>query len=230
MKRKLFTFALSTGLAFALSMGAVGCIITGLDLALQKETTVIFTCLISAALCSALFQIPHGGKILAGLSLLAAAWLIAQGRLAKQFLSLIGDVSLLYHRAYHWGWLDVGTRGGAADLPVAVLGAVIAMTTGRAVCRGKGTWLAVLLGALPLVSCMVVTNTVPKPLFLFCLLASLVLLILSSATRQDNNAQGNRLILMAALPVMLALAALVWIIPQEGYVNRSEELRNRLLS
>ena len=230
MKRKIFTFGLSTGLAFALSMGAVGCFITGLDLALQKESVVIFTCLISAVLCSALFQIPHGGKILTGLTLLAAVWLIWQGKVEKQFLSLIGDVSLLYHKAYHWGWLDVGSRGAAADLPVAILGAAISIAAGRTVCRGKGTWLAVFLGALPLAACLVVTNTVPKVLFLFCLLASLVLLILSSASRQENNTQGNRLILMAALPVTLALAALFWIIPQRSYVNRSEELRSRLLS
>ena len=230
MKRKLFTFALSTGLAFALSMGAVGCMITGLDLALQKESTVILTCLISAVLCSALLQIPHGGKILAGLSVLAAVWIVAQGTAEKQLLSLVGDVSLIYHNAYHWGWLDVGTRGAATDLPVAILGGIIALAAGFTVSRGSGTWLTVLLGALPLAACMVVTNTVPQEQFLFCLLASLVLLLLSSAVRQEDNAQGNRLTAMAAVPVMLAMLLLFWVIPQEDYVNQSLELRNKFLS
>ena len=230
MKRKLFTFALSTGLAFALSMGAVGCIITGLDLALAQESTVILTCLLSAVLCSALFQIPHGGKILAGLGILAAIWIVADGKAEIQFLSLVGDVSKIYHNAYHWGWLDVGTRGAAADLPVAILGAGVSLSAGFAVCRGKGTWLAVILGALPLAACMVVTNTVPQEQFLFCLLAALVLLLLSSAVRQEDNVQGNRLTALAAVPVLLALTVLFWAIPQKDYVNQSLELRNQFLS
>lgn len=230
MKRKLFTFALSTGLAFALSMGAVGCMITGLDLALQKESTVILTCLISAVLCSALLQIPHGGKILAGLSVLAAVWIVARGTAEKQLLSLVGDVSLIYHNAYHWGWLDVGTRGAATDLPVAILGGIIALAAGFTVSRGSGTWLTVLLGALPLAACMVVTNTVPQEQFLFCLLAALVLLILSSAVRQEDNVQGNRLTALATVPVLLAMLLLFWVIPREDYVNQSLELRNKFLS
>ena len=230
MKRKIFTFALSTGLAFAMSMGAVGCMITGMDLALAQESTVILTCLVSAAVCAVLFQLSHGGKVLAGLSLAAAVWLWTEGTAEKQLLSLVGDISLLYHNAYHWVWLDVGVRGAAADLPMAILGAAVSLATGRTVCRGKDTWLAVLLGALPLAACMVVTNTVPQRQFLYCLLASLVVLILSSAVRQEDNVQGNRLAVMTAAPVLLALAALFWILPNEGYVNRSAELRNRLFS
>lgn len=229
MKRKIFTFFLSTGMAFALSMGAVGCLITGFDLALQKESTVICTCLISALLCSGLLQLKHGGKLLAVLAVLGAAVLWIEGSLEKQFLSLMADVSYMYHRAYNWGWLDAGSRGAAADLPMAVLGSMVSLCACRTVCRGKGTWLTVLLGSLPLAVCMVVTNTVPQKQFLFSLLAPLILLILSSALRQEDTAQSNRLTVMAAAPVVLALALLFIAIPQEGYVNQSAELREKLL-
>ena len=229
MKRKIFTFCLSTGFAFALSMGAVGCLITGFDLALQKESTVIFACLISAVIGSGLLQIPHGGKILAALTLLAGSLLWFRPDAQHQLLSLIGDVTLMYHRAYEWGWLEVGSRGAAADLPMAFLGTLVSLSACRTLCLGKGSWLTVVLGALPLAACLVVTNTVPQKTFLFCLLAPLILLILTSYIRQEDAPQGNRLTAMAALPVILALAGLFLAIPQEGYVNHSEALRNDLL-
>ena len=229
MKRKIFTFCLSTGFAFALSMGAVGCLITGFDLALQKESTVIFACLISAVIGSGLLQITHGGKILAALTLLAGGLLWFRPDAQHQLLSLIGDVTLMYHRAYEWGWLEVGSRGAAADLPMAFLGTLVSLSACRTLCLGKGSWLTVVLGALPLAACLVVTNTVPQKTFLFCLLAPLILLILTSYVRQEDAPQGNRLTAMAALPVILALAGLFLAIPQEGYVNRSEALRNDLL-
>ena len=229
MKRKIFTFCLSTGMAFALSMGAVGCIITGFDLALRKESTVIAACLISALLCSGLLQLKHGRKILAALAVVGAAVLVIGGKAEKQLLSLVGDITLMYHKAYAWGWLEVGSRGAAADLPMAVLGAIVSLSACRTVCLGKGTWLTVLVGALPRAVCMVVTNTVPQKQFLFSLLAPLILLILSSALRQEDTAQSNRLTVMAAVPVVLALGCLFLAIPQEGYVNQSAELRENLL-
>ena len=229
MKRKIFTFCLSTGLAFALSMGAVGCMITGFDLALANESTVIFACLLSALLCSGLLQLPHGGKVLAALAFLSVIFLWIQGKAAHQFLSLAGDLTLMYHRAYQWGWLDVGSRGAAADIPMAVIGTAVSLCACRTVCRGKDTWLTVLMGALPLALCLVVTNTVPQQQFLFCLLAPMILLILSSALRQEDTAQSNRLTALAAVPAVLALAGLFLAVPQEGYVNRAETLRDDLL-
>lgn len=230
MKRKTVTFVLSAGLSFALSMGAVGCMITAFDLPLHSESTVILTCLAVSILCSVLLQLKYGGGVIACLLAVAAGYAWYRGTAVQQLLSLIGDISSLYHKAYNWGFLDFGISGAAADWPMAILGGLVALSGCRTVCRGKGTWLTCLLSILPLAACMVVTDTVPDTKFLFCLLSPLILLILAGSVRQNDAYQGNRLTLLAALPVILALLALFLALPQEGYVNQSQELQAKLLS
>lgn len=230
MKHKILSFALSIGVSFALSMGAVGCVITAFDLPLHSEGAVILTCLAASVLFSILLQLKYGAGVIACLLAVVAGYAWYRGTAAQQFLSLIGDVSRLYHKAYNWGFLDFGISGTAADWPMAVLGGIVALSAGRTVCRGKGTWLTCLLSILPLAACMVVTDTVPDEKFLFCLLAPLILLILAGSVRQNDVHQGNRLTLLAAVPVLLALLGLFLALPSESYANQSQALQARLLS
>lgn len=230
MKRKFVSFSLSTGLSFALSMGAVGCMITGFELPLKSEGAVILTCLLTSLICPLLLQIKYGGPVIACLLAIAAGFAWHRGTALQQILSLIGDISHLYHKAYNWGFLDFGIRGAAADWPMAIWGCIVALSASRTVCRGRGTLLTILLSAAPLAACLVVTDTVPDEKFLFCLLAPLILLILTGAVRQNDPQQGNRLTVMAAVPVLLALTGLFLAIPKESYVNQSADLQAKLLS
>ena len=167
------------------------------------------------------------------LSALLAGHLWRQGEAAEQVRQLISRISHVYDQAYDWGVLsltDAPWDAGFADLPMGILGAVIALSGAWTVCRGENTLFAIVPALLPLYACLVVTDTVPDAQWLFLLIYAFLLLLLTGRVRSGNPSQGNRLTLLAAVPTALALGILFLTVPQEGYVNRSEELRDSILS
>ena len=227
---KLLSFFLAVILSCLLSIGAVGCLVTGFGLHSEDLQGVLRLCVWLSLAGSALLLWKWGGALLAFLLALTGGLFWYRGIPTEQFLSLIRDISYVYHSAYNWGYLDFGVSGAAADWPLALMGGIIALSACRTVCRGKGAIFTVILAAAPLAACMVVTDTVPDKTYLFCLLLCLILLILSGGVRTDNAHQGNRLTAMAAIPVVLALAGLFLAVPQDGYVNHSKEVQSKLLS
>ena len=99
-----------------------------------------------------------------------------------------------------------------------------------AVCRRKGTALAVLLLLAPLACCLVVTDTVPGEAFLFLLLLSLCLLLLTDGVRRENGPQAGRLAAIALVPLLLGLGLMFHFYPRQTYVNTSQALREKLLT
>ena len=65
MKReKLHGCLISAGLAFLLSLGGAGCLVTGFDLDAGSMAGLVFSCLFFAAASTACFQLKHGGTII----------------------------------------------------------------------------------------------------------------------------------------------------------------------
>lgn len=234
MKReRLATVAIAGCIASLLALGAVGSMVTGFSLTLERGTLVVGGCVLAAF--GAAFALQWRGGSL-GLLLLAGgiAWrLWRQGEAADQFLQLLTRMSHLYAMAYGWDALQLTALpwdAGAADLPMLILGGCIAAVTAWTVTRGESALFALPLPLLLLFSCLVVTDTVPAPACLFAVCLGMLVLLLTSRVRSFSQSQGNRLTLMIALPITLALLALFWAIPQEGYVNRSGEVRERILT
>lgn len=220
-------------MAFLVSAGAVGCLITGFGLTVENRDVLWLACCISALVCSGAFRWKYGTPGVLCLGALCAAALYRQEAVGQQILQLIQRISRVYDRAYDWGYLtltELPWDQGAADYPLGILGCVLAAIVSHTVCRGKGTLGAVAAGALPLAICLVVTNTVPRQDALFCLLLGLTLLLLTGFVRRQDVDQAGRLVRLLAVPVAVALALLFWTIPREGYVNRSEETREKILT
>lgn len=233
MKHEKLLIALSGAvLAFAAALGTVGCLVTAFDLPLADPGHLIPVwvgfALISAGACS--FR--HGGIVLLCLLALLSGYLWQDGTAAEQTVQLLCRISAIYDRAYGWGMLELSGElwnDAVADLPMAILGAAIAILVCRCVCRRSRVWPGVLSCVIPLLSCIVVTDTVPGEGYLLLIMAVLALLILSASVRQENALQGLRLTAYAALPVVLALIVLFLAVPQEGYVNHSKALQEQLL-
>ena len=231
MKHKtLLLFLVSVLLSFALAVGAVGCMVTGFSLDLESLADVVLVCGLACLICSFLFLWKWGGAAVLCLLALAAGYLWHRGIAWEQILALLNRISHTYNDAYGWGVLFLEETAAPADYPMAILGCIIAVFAGQTLCRGQNGWLTILLAATPLAACMVVTDTVPEEKYLFLLLAGLALLLLTAGVRRDSAVQGSRLTALAALPVLLALAGLFWAVPQEGYVNQSKEIQQKLLS
>ena len=230
---KWVTCVLAFLLAFSASLGAVGCMVTAFSLPLARFPAVVLACAGSALLCAGAFSRKRGGLVLLCLAALGAGWLWRRGEAARQLWQLVYRITYIYNRAYGWGvfrLVDTSWDAGTVDWPTGILGAVIALTVARSVCRGQGTLLTIFLSLLPLASCLVVTDTVPAGGYLLCLLWPLILLLLTGRVRAGDSHQGNRLTLLAAVPTALALAGLLLAVPQKSYVNRAGELRESLLA
>lgn len=231
MKREhLLAFPLAAAMAFTLSVGAVGCIISGLDLPLQDGNRLTIVCAAASLTGALLFLWKWGGFAAAGILALLGGYLWHRGTAAEHILALLNHISHLYDGAYGWGVLSPTVSSTPADLPMAILAALIALSAARAVCQGRGTWLALLVSAAPLAACLVVTDTVPDVPYLLALLSGLLLLIFTMGVRRDDNFQGNRLLCLLALPIAAALGLLFHLTPQESYVNQSKEIQAELLS
>lgn len=231
MKReRMVTFLISAVLAFGLSVSAVGCMVTGFELDLESLTSLFWICGFASLLCSFLFLWKWGGAVILLPAALLSGYLWHKGIAAEQIFALLNRISHTYNNAYGWGVFQLTESIAPADYPLAIIGCLIAISASHTLCRGHGTLLTLLLSAAPLASCLVVTDTVPEEGYLLVLMAGLILLILTGGVRQDSVTQGNRLTVMAALPVILALSALFRTIPQEGYVNQSKEFQEKLLS
>lgn len=230
---KWVTFVLAFALAFSASLGAVGCMVTAFDLPLARFSTLVLVCAGVALLCAGAFSRKGGELVLLCLAALAAGWLWRRGVAVRQLWQLVYRISYVYNRAYGWGvfqLVETPWDAGPLDWPMGILGAVIALSVARSVCRGKSALFTIFLSLLPLASCLVVTDTVPGAGYLFCLLFPLLLLLLTGRVRAGDPHQGNRLTLLAAIPTALALGGLLLAVPQKGYVNQAKDLRDSLLA
>ena len=233
MKRETWISSLvGAMLGFFAGWCACGCLITGFNLRIDRPGYLLLAIGAAALICGLAFSLRRGGWLVPGLGAVWGYALWKQGLAWKQLLLVVYRISHIYNLAYGWPVLKLaagGWEGEIADLPLQVLGGFVAAVCCRTVCRGKKTWPAVAAAVVPLVLCLVVTNTVPDEKWLFGLLVCLSLLVLTAAVRRSSSLQSVRLILLTVLPVSMFLGCLFQGIPREGYVNKSEEFRQRIL-
>lgn len=234
MKTEKWMLPLSGGLlGFFTGWCACQCMVTGFQLTLDSPQRLWLVIGAAALICALAFSFRKGGWIPVLLGGGWLLWLWREGDAWNQLLQLIFRISHIYRMAYATPELAVpGStwNAGIADLPMQVLGSLIALVVCRGVCRGRRTWPAVAAGAFPLVLCLVVINTVPGEKWLWGLLLCLALLVLSAAVRRSSPYQAARLMLITALPVAAFLSCLFLGIPKEDYVNKSPEMREKILA
>jgi len=231
MKTEKIVIALTAAvLSGLLAVSAVGCLVTGFDLDVESLSGVYFLCGAAAVAFSALFSQNWGGGAAALIIAPLALWLWYRGTAWEQLQALLVRISKVYHGAYDWGYFLFEVSDAPADLPLAVLGGLIALSASRRLVRGKGILPALVLSAFPLAACMVVTDTVPDTVFLFLLLAGFTLCMIPQSVRRESPIQGCRLTGMVAIPILLALGVLFLVVPQEGYVNQSKKIQEKILT
>ena len=231
MKRKLPVFLEAAVLSMLAAWSAVGCLKSAFSLPMAAQRAVLLVWLLWAVLCSAVLFRRWGGALLLALATLGAAWLWYGGAFGSQTVSLLGTLAKAYDGGYGFGVPEtLQVPQIAQDLPLAVLGMALILAVSRTVCRRRGNILPVLLLLLCLALCLVVTDTVPAPRYLFGLLAAVCLLLLTDSVRRESGPQASRLSAVAAVPVALALAALFYCFPPDSYVNNTQALRENLLT
>lgn len=231
MKReKSVTFFVGLALACLLSFGAMGAMISGLNLPVENLYTIYIAWLVSGAVGCALFSMKKGW--IPALVLLALGFSVLT-KFPDPWRALITRLSAIYDSAYQWGvweFAGVAWQEIPADLPLLAWGCFIAFAAAATVVWGHGLILTVIAVMLPLTATVVVTNTPPDAVWLFCLMLGLILLLLTATVRRHDPRQGAKLALLTALPVAVLLGGLFLACPSGSYVNRSEEYLNSVTS
>ncbi len=216
-KKKVLPFFTDWLLCLVLSAGSFGCMVTGFQLNVEAEPLIL--ALAFWPLAAAVFARLRFGWIPAGLILV---YMGHQGLLKslKNLFLLIGRV---YYQGYSWDidgmFADAGPE--ILDAPVTeamvFLLALSALVTAWVLAKRKsGLWcLPPVL--LPLVTTLVVIDTVPEPVWIALLLLGLALLLLTHSARRQDGYQGARLTLLTALPVCLCVYTLMVCIPRDSY-------------
>lgn len=231
MKRKAPVFLESAALSILGAWGAVGCLTSAFSLTVAKPQGMMLLWICWALLCACLLGHRWGAAALLALGAVGAGFLWRDGQFGRQLLSLLGVLARAYDAGYGWGIPPaLQVERLTTDLPVTVLGMILIFGISFAVCRRKGTALAVLLLLAPLACCLVVMDTVPGEAFLFLLLLSLCLLLLTDGVRRENGPQAGRLAAIALVPLLLGLGLMFHFYPRQTYVNTSQALREKLLT
>lgn len=220
-------------IAFLLSFGTVGAMVTGLGLEVTELARLGWLCGIAALGSGLCFRFKRGGTVLLCLLALVCWWVWRQEQPYQQLLYMLHRITGLYDSAYGWGiprFMTVYRDAESMIYPVASIGVAAAVSVGWTVCRRKRIGLALLAAGIPFASCFVVTDTVPRATYLYLWLLGLLLLVFTGGTRRRNLAQGNDLTTMAAVPAALALGLLFLAVPQAEYGKRPEELQDTIVS
>ena len=228
-KERFFSILHSTVLSFLLSFGDVGCMITGLELPVSGLGILVFGCGLASVLGSFIAG-KKGNRLLLAVVLLGYIPVLLWNKNAvPQLESMLRHITTFYDNAYGTGVLFRGTVTAVTDIPLLCIGIGTALLCCMDI-RGQSGWIdGKLISLLPLASCVVVTDTVPKPGFLYLWALGMVLLVLTGGTRRRNRVQGIYLTHIAAVPVALALALLFLAFPQEGYDKHPEEMADRIM-
>ena len=221
MKRdKLFSAMWAFLLSFLLSFAAVMCPVSAFRLGIDTvQLTAV--CFWAALACSVCYALPLGALPLgAGTAILGFLW--RSGSLEEGVEAILNRLSRQYNQAYKWGIIRWGFR--TADqmepsilLPLCIWGGLIALLITWSVCRKKTLVFGLLAALVPLATCFVVTDTVPKTGWLYLFFLAFIVLLLTQSSRCREQRQGNRLTLYALPITALALLVLFAAVPKDTY-------------
>ena len=215
--------------AFVLSVSAVGNLVTGYDLEVKSLLLLFLFCASCSFLSALLFRFQFGGALLMFMTALLSWKILKEGILWDQVQSLAYLISSHYHEVYDWP--VVGQfLSETVDLPLMVLALWASFSVSWTVCRREHIVFLIPPVILPLLICLVTTDRVPDPVFLYLLILGLSLLLITDWTRRNHPGQGMRLTLRFAIPIAAALALLFAANPHDEYVNNVGKYQKEVVS
>ena len=231
MKSKLWSHLFCVLLAVCIGVGGIGCMVTAFKMTAVSLTVVAIFCVLLAVLLTYWML---GGKnvlVLFGTVVGTIILLLDGGgkTILRSLSALLYKLSSVYDSGYGWGVL--GSPGNTIDgVPsftpgLCVIAGLVVLAVTFTVGRRKTAIPAVAAALLPLGSCLVVTDTVPANWAIFLLLMGLVLLLLTHTVRRRSQLDGNRLMAMLLVPVLLLDMLLLWAVPREGYKAQQNQLQ-----
>lgn len=243
MKReRRWSLLIAMVLSFCVSLGGAACVLTGFSLdnhdrfkeGLTASLPLLILFCVGFSVVAALWFSGRRKKWLGagiGAAVLGALWLA--GILGSGIEAMVYRLSYTYGSAYGFSGLRWGQDNPlhtSPDLGLCLMAAAASTATARTVCQRKRVIPAVAAGLLPLVLCIVVTDTVPDSWCIFLLIAGLALLMMTQTVRIRSEQDGSRLTALLLVPVILATSLLFWAVPRGTNGPSSDEMQQKILS
>lgn len=208
-KSRLLSDFWSWLLAMAITVGAMGCMISGLYL--EPDSWFGFLLLWGgvAFLCCLCARLRRGWLILLTVATLAVWLLLADGTLQNHVEALVYQISYIYDLAYKCGTLGDPLNPHLYDMALGLIGCLCAAVCSACLCAGTGTGVCVLMGFLPLSTCLVVLDTPPDAGWLILLLTAFVVVLVTAAVRRRDAKEGRRLAALVLIPAVLFVSLTV---------------------
>ncbi len=228
MKRdKLFSALWAFLFSFALSVATVMCMVTAFGFGIDRGL-LLRTCAVAALVGSVCYSLPLS-LVPVGGSAVLLGYLWQNDTLAAATEAFLNRLTRLFDQAYGWGIIRWSYRTADEMEPdivfvLCILGAAIALLCAWSVCRRKTGIPALILSFFAFATCFVVNDTVPDTPWLFLLILSFLVLMMTGAVRRQDEDQGNRLSLLLTPVAALTLLVLFAAIPREGY-DRQEDAK-----
>lgn len=221
-KFDLLTTCANIALAFLLGMAGAGCLCTAFSLDVAPGN-LLLACGLLAVGVAVLLRVRYGWLILCGL-LLTWALHLRRSDVMPQMLSLLRTLLTCYRSAYGWQLPDFLASAplGETTHAVCLIAGVCTLLAGIFLHLRRGG-MALSVAVLPLIPCLVVTDTVPSATWLLILLLCGVLVLLSQKVRRRDAHEASRLVALLLVPVLLCSMLLFRLNPQESYKLPTEE-------
>ena len=217
MVNKKQTQSAALVLSFAAAYCGLGCLMTGMGFSNIPMFYVGAACALSAAVTAFTADRKWFIAIPAAFVFLCLR-LWQKGSLELSLEAFLHCISNQYHFGYGWGvirWSGETLRPDMASLALCLLGAFLAMGICHSFLKSRGVFFPLLLTCLPVIPCMLLTNTVPESRYLFGTLACTVLLLLVRLSKKQGKGIG--LMGLLALPVAVSVVILFACMPQKDY-------------
>ncbi len=217
-------------LAFVVALAGIGCMETAFGFWVDMD--MLWKILAVAAVAfGALSQFRRGGTVLLAALALSAGWLLQKGRLVIAVKTLAYEITRPWYSGYQWEFLNWGTAPTGQDVTfgLTVLALCIAFCVAWVIGRRKMLILAVIPALFPLYTCFVVTDTIPDARWLFWLLFTVALMLLTHGVRRRSAKEGLRLTALLLIPVFLASVLLFSALPEDEYEVQMSQLQQTIL-
>ena len=214
-------------LAFVIALAGIGCMDSAFGLNADMQLLSAYL-ILWAILCGVSFYFRRGGTVFLCICAILTGYLLREGTLEQEVESLLFHLTRFYDGGYGWGiiyWTTTDLTEVVVDGGLFVIGATVLSIVALVLCRRKNEIPAMLAAIVPLGLCLVVTDTIPSEPWLFLLIASLALLLLTHPVRKKRAFDGIRLSALLLVPVFLASMLLFVLSPQDSYVERLDGLR-----
>lgn len=230
MKHKIWiNHLMGAVFAFILSVSAVGNLVTGYDLEVKSLLLLFLFCAACSFLSALLFRFKFGEALLLFMTALLSWEIVKDGMLWEQVQSLAYLISTHYHEVYNWPVVGQ-PLSEAVDIPLMMLAVWASFCVSWTFCRREHIVFLIAPVILPLLICLVTTDRVPDPIFLYLLILGLSLLLITDWTRRNYPGQGIRLTFRFSIPIATALALLFAANPRDEYVNNVGKYQKEVVS